>query len=414
MPVEVADLQASASIAKGGEADQAAPSPQGHPVPLRDELGPDRPALRLGEMAEHVTRQREGAQPVAHCQDLEGPQSDDIVHDRVEGEHELEAEVCLALGATGRGVDTTTPGLTDPRDGEPLDGPDACAVPMGLENDELAAVVDAERVSGKRYMMMETSVYGREYRYVARLLQEGRLGTLTAYRGFHIQNLDGYPAYWQGYPPMKYLTHALSPLLALTGATVRDVVCYGSSRLTTDRLGPFGNPFPVEVGLFRLSGSDVIGEITMSFFQTARTYTEGFAVYGDAMSIEWPNEVDGPLTVHELLPLDPDQPDAGLRGRRSQTSRVEPADETDELPEQLRRFVRPYVLEAAAGGPAITKLAEHGGSHPFLVHEFISALVEDRPAAIDAPTAAAWTAPGIVAHASALAHGERVPVPAYR
>ena len=290
----------------------------------------------------------------------------------------------------------------------------ACAVPMGLENDELAAVVDAERVSGKRYMMMETSVYGREYRYVARLLQEGRLGTLTAYRGFHIQNLDGYPAYWQGYPPMKYLTHALSPLLALTGATVRDVVCYGSSRLTTDRLGPFGNPFPVEVGLFRLSGSDVIGEITMSFFQTARTYTEGFAVYGDAMSIEWPNEVDGPLTVHELLPLDPDQPDAGLRGRRSQTSRVEPADETDELPEQLRRFVRPYVLEAAAGGPAITKLAEHGGSHPFLVHEFISAAVEDRPAAIDAPTAAAWTAPGIIAHASALVHGERVPVPAYR
>ena len=43
----------------------------------------------------------------------------------------------------------------------------------------------------------------------------GRLGALTAYRGFHIQNLDGYPRYWLGYPPMKYVTHALSPLLAL-------------------------------------------------------------------------------------------------------------------------------------------------------------------------------------------------------
>lgn len=289
----------------------------------------------------------------------------------------------------------------------------ACAVPMGLEIDELRAVVEAERASGKRYMMMETSVYGREHRYVARLLRDGHLGTLTTYRGFHIQNLDGYPAYWQGYPPMKYLTHALSPLLALTDTTVEDVVCYGSSQLTPDRQGAYDNPFPLEVGLFRLRGSDVIGDITMSFFQTARPYIEGFSVYGDAMSIEWSEAVDGPLTVHELLPLDPGQLGTGLRGRRSRTSRVDTHDVTDGLPEPIRRFVRPYLMEPATGGPPIRKLAEHGGSHPFLVHEFISTVVEDRPATIDAPTAAAWTAPGIIAHASALAHGERLAVPAF-
>ena len=43
----------------------------------------------------------------------------------------------------------------------------------------------------------------------------------------------------------------------------------------------------------------------MSFFQTAHPYAEGFDVYGDAVSVEWPETVDGPLTVHELLPLDP-------------------------------------------------------------------------------------------------------------
>lgn len=289
----------------------------------------------------------------------------------------------------------------------------ACAVPMGLELDELEAIVDLERSSGKRYMMMETSVYGREYLYVDGLHEQGRLGSLTTYRGFHIQNLDGYPAYWQGYPPMKYLTHALSPLLALTNDTVADVVAYGSSRLTGDRVGPYDNPFPVEVGLFRLRESDVVGQITMSFFQTARPYVEGFAIYGADMSVEWPESNDGPLTVHELLPLDPDQPDTGLRGRFSETQLVEPPDVIQSLPGSLLPYLRPYVVHPADGGAPIEKLADHGGSHPHLVHEFISAVLEDRPSAIDAPKSAAWTAAGICAHESALGDGQRIAVPSF-
>jgi predicted dehydrogenase len=213
---------------------------------------------------------------------------------------------------------------------------------------------------------------------------------------------------------MKYVTHALSPLLALTGSTVRDVVCYGSTELTPDRVGDHDNRFPVEVGLFRLRDSDVIGEVTISFFQTARPYTEGFAVYGTEMSIEWPEEVDGPLTVHELQPLDPHQPETGLRGRRSRTTQVHPEDRPESLPQSIRRFVQPYDLRPADGSPTVHRLAEHGGSHPFLVHEFLSAVTEDRPAAIDAPTAAAWTAPGIVAHRSAMTGGERLEVPDHR
>jgi hypothetical protein len=179
-------------------------------------------------------------------------------------------------------------------------------------------------------------------------------------------------------------------------------------------VGRYDNPFPLEVGLFRLRSSDVIGEVTMSFFQTARPYTEGFTIYGDEMSVEWPEDMDGPLTVHEMLPLEGPQPETGLRGRRSRTSRVEPDDDTDVLPEALRPLVRPFLLQPATGGEPIPKRAEHSGSHPFLVHEFISAVVEDRPAAIDGPTAAAWTAPGICAHESALRGGERVAVPDYR
>ncbi len=57
--------------------------------------------------------------------------------------------------------------------------------------------------------------------------------------------------------------------------------------------------------------------------------------------------------------------------------------------------------------------ADHGGSHPFLVDEFVRSVVDGRPPLVDARRAAAWTAPGICAHASALAEGATVRVPDY-
>ena len=55
--------------------------------------------------------------------------------------------------------------------------------------------------------------------------------------------------------------------------------------------------------------------------------------------------------------------------------------------------------------------ADHGGSHPFLVDEFVPSIVEGRTPLIDAARSAAWTAPGICAHQSALAGGVEVEVP---
>ncbi|MGW5361894.1 Gfo/Idh/MocA family protein [Actinopolymorpha pittospori] len=284
----------------------------------------------------------------------------------------------------------------------------ACAVPMATELDDLRAIVDAQRESGKNYMMMETSAYGREYLLAEEMYRSGDLGALTLYRGYHIQNLDGYPDYWQGYPPMKYITHALSPLLALTGSTVADVTALGSARLNEERTPRFGNPFPTEVGLFRLRNFDVLADITMSFFQTARSYVEGFSVYGDQRSLEWSGVPDEPMRMFELLPLGPQG-----RGRSARETEVAPPDFASRLPEALARYVRRYTLTPADGGPALTKVAGHGGSHPYLVHEFVSSIVERRAPAIDAVTSAAWTAPGICAHESALRGGERVPVPTF-
>jgi hypothetical protein len=151
----------------------------------------------------------------------------------------------------------------------------------------------------------------------------------------------------------------------------------------------------------------------MAFFQTARPYTEGFTVYGSAMSVEWPERMDGPLAVHEVQPLDPAHPATGPGGRWSRTRQVDPEDDTTGLPAELHGFLRPWVVEPRDGSPPLTHGAGHGGSHPWLVHEFLSAIVEDRPARIDARTAAAWTAPGICAHDSALRDGARIVVPTF-
>ena len=47
----------------------------------------------------------------------------------------------------------------------------------------------------------------------------------------------------------------------------------------------------------------------------------------------------------------------------------------------------------------------HGNSHTFLTHEFVSSIAENRHPAVNVWEAAAYTAPGIVAHQSALRGG---------
>jgi hypothetical protein len=55
----------------------------------------------------------------------------------------------------------------------------------------------------------------------------------------------------------------------------------------------------------------------------------------------------------------------------------------------------------------------HGGSHKFLTHEYVSALVDEREPAIDTYESLAMTVPGIVAHASAKKCGEQMKIPSF-
>ncbi|MBN9188552.1 Gfo/Idh/MocA family protein [Microbacterium sp.] len=301
----------------------------------------------------------------------------------------LHAEMVLAALAAGKHV--------------------ACAVPMATSLEDIDRIVDAQRASGRTYMMMETTVFAREYFAVRDMVSAGLFGELTLYRGFHIQNLDGFPAYWQGYPPMHYLTHALAPILALLDTSVESVAARGAGRLAEHRrAGGFDNPFPAEVGLFSLRGSDVLVDITMAFSQTARSYVEGFSLYGEHRGVEWPIDNEGPLTVFDMS-----GPPPGGRGNSVEAASFTAPDATDALPEGLRGFVRPSEVLLAGMAAPVSVGAHHGGSHPFLVHEFISSIAEGREPLVGALRAAAWTAPGVCAHESALRGGERIEVPDY-
>jgi hypothetical protein len=55
--------------------------------------------------------------------------------------------------------------------------------------------------------------------------------------------------------------------------------------------------------------------------------------------------------------------------------------------------------------------AGHGGSHPHLSHEWITAIRENRESYVDARRAANWTMTGICAHDSAMKGGKRIEIP---
>jgi predicted dehydrogenase len=285
----------------------------------------------------------------------------------------------------------------------------ASAVPMATTLDDLDRIIAAEQASGRTYMMMETTVFAREYRYIEQLHRRGDFGPLTLYRGFHIQNLDGFPRYWQGFPPMHYITHALSPLLALLGTGVAAVSCRGAGTLRPDQTtGGFDNRYPAEVGLFTLRNSDVLADITMAFFQTGRSYIEGFSLYGERLGVEWPPDNVGPLTLHDMS-----GPPEGGRGNQVSSRQVDPPDDLETLPRALRPFVHPTTVQLPGMPDPVAVGAHHGGSHPFLVDEFVRSITEGRPPIIDARTAARWTGPGICAHQSALAGGQETAIPSF-
>ncbi|MBN1299164.1 MAG: Gfo/Idh/MocA family oxidoreductase [Actinobacteria bacterium] len=274
----------------------------------------------------------------------------------------------------------------------------ACTVPMGLSTEECKEIVKLRRKVGRIYMMMETSAYTREFLFVKDLKDKGRLGKIQFLRGSHMQDMEEWGPPWPGWPPLNYATHAVSPLAILADAPVEWVFGMGSGRIRKNYIKNYNCPYAVESMLLKFKGTDIAGEVTRSLYDTVRQYIESFDVYGKKLSFEW-NRLENEEPLLYLGKEDAEKikiPDTGHLLPREISGFTISDEVMDEDEKQHLSFIQ------GSG---------HGGSHPHLVHEFITAIIQNRDSAIDAEKAANWTCAGLSGHISAMKGGEKIYIP---
>lgn len=277
----------------------------------------------------------------------------------------------------------------------------ACTVPMATSVEDCRRIVERCEQTGLKYMMMETVVYSREFLYIKDLLERGELGKLQFLQASHQQDMDGWPGYWPGLPPMHYATHCVGPVLGLPRKDAEYVSCFGSGTIREEMIGIHDSPFAVETAHVKMRDSDLSARIIRSLFDTARQYRESIDVYGSKQAFEWPLIEGEPAVLHTAKRPEPEIP-----------QRVEVPDFARLLPEGIREFTTKGVYDMAENEHlSFTQGGGHGGSHPHLAHEFLRALAEDRDPWPNARQSANWTCVGILAHESALAGGERRDLP---
>lgn len=257
------------------------------------------------------------------------------------------------------------------------------AVPAAYTLEECQQLLDTVKSTGLTYMLAETSYYRRETIQAREWYREGRFGELFYTEGEYWHEISERLIYHQeertwryGFPPMHYPTHSTAFLVGVTGERLTRVQCVGwGDEHEILKTNVYANPFWDEV----------------AFFQTDRGHAARMAVgwhvgHPEVERASW----FGSLFSY-FMASPTGQPT--VTSRSDQVERFETPDFYERLPEALRHE------------------SGHGGSHTHLTHEFVSALREERRPVIDIYEALAYTAPGIVAHQSALKGGESLPVP---
>lgn len=278
-----------------------------------------------------------------------------------------------------------------------------CAVPacMSLEEaDQLAATVKS---TGLTYMMAETSWYHQSVITAREWARAGMFGTIFCTEAeYHHPGLDvlyhdadGSRTWRYGLPPMHYPTHCTAYLVGVTGETMTNVSCNGWGDDAPALLdNGYNNPFWNETAYFTTDRGH--GFRIAVYWNAAVGGTERGQWYGDKMSFfdATPNGL-GPIIRRAANQTEVD--DGGF-------TRSLAVQETYTQPQWWRTDMLPEALRHDSG---------HDGSHTFLTHEFIDALIHNRRPAVGITEALKLTVPGIIAHQSALSGGRQLPIPVY-
>jgi predicted dehydrogenase len=299
------------------------------------------------------------------------------------------------------------------------------AVPLTMIPDTQRILDLADRLvrtvqrTGRHYMLAETTYFRPEIMFCRRQAAAGAFGRFVHTEAGYLHAFDlpgcdlrkvmasrlsgaageawrgqlaGLPPE-QGMGPMLYGTHSLCGPLSVMRSRAQQVSCFGQQPMTDDPyFRDMGERFANQTALFRLANG-----ATVRICEHRETAGEGehLAITGTAGSF-----------------------DAECRWRdardRARHRQVGVAEMRDTLPEAVVRAYADAESEGVALGYAndfSSALAGHGGSHPFLVHEFVDSVASDRIPAILVWDAARYAAAGVMAHRSAQRDGECLAIP---
>jgi predicted dehydrogenase len=237
------------------------------------------------------------------------------------------------------------------------------------EADQLFAAV---KRSGRKYMMFETSSFHEDLHAMRQIYNAGDLGKLVYSEGeyFHYmaEPIASYKDWRVGLPPQWYPTHSSAYYICVTGGSFTEVSCLGMPS-QIQHLQPannrYKNPFGTEIAMFRTSEGGM-----------------------SRMGVSW----DTPGYGGEM---------GRIRGQKGSFNGKYEGEKT------LTITGRPPLPPRVSGGG-------HGGSHGYLMNEFVMAILQDRKPLVDITMALNLTVSGIVAHQSALKKGKLLKIPQYK
>ena len=231
------------------------------------------------------------------------------------------------------------------------------AVPAAFTLDDCQKLKETKEKTGLKYMMAETSYFHADVVRGRNLVGKGCKLVYSEGQYYHdgVTAIGSWKRWRYALPPMFYPTHSTAYYVGVTGKRLTKVTCLGWRGQGEEwEKNRYNNPFCNESAMFQTS------ERTMFRCNVFWKCDAG----GETGMMVW--ETTPRVQVPTTVPLPPAMDSGG-----------------------------------------------HGGSHGPLANEFLMALIEDREPAVNVYEALAMTAPGIVAHRSALKGGELLEIPGF-
>ena len=299
------------------------------------------------------------------------------------------------------------------------------AVPMGITQEEISQLVEASIKTKLTYFMAETSFYYPAVVFSRKKFAEGQMGKFVYGEGEYLHDMshgfsEAYAANggddWKStasFPPMLYSTHSVSTILSVTGAQATSVTCIGLKDTAGDgifdsNVSMWKNDQSNQIALFETSDGGVMriaelrrvgtapleSTVRMSIFGTEGSFEQqvGYASWATKNSFDIITDEIGTFSdVENPYSLKPDYIPPNLWD--GGFARVH---DRSQLPKE---FV------GLSNG--------HGGSHQFMVDDFVMDAVGERKAPMNVIDAARFTIPGVLAHQSAQIAGQKLQIPQY-